>query len=54
MPFSPTSSYFLSLRTKYLLQHPVLQYAQTRFLLNLTDHASHQKPTNNRQIYILM
>ena len=51
MLFSPASSYFLRLRAKYLLQRPVLQYAQPPFLLNLTDHASHPRPTNNRELY---
>jgi len=31
MQFSPPSSYFLSLMSKYSLQHPVLKHPQSMF-----------------------
>jgi hypothetical protein len=41
MQFSPTSCHFISLRSKYSLQHPVLNTLSLFSCLNVRDQVSH-------------
>jgi hypothetical protein len=56
MQFSPDSSYFNSLLSKYSPQHPVLKRPQSVFLLNARDRVSHPYRTRGKTIvlYILI
>jgi hypothetical protein len=41
--FSPTCCYLLSLRPKYLPQHPLYEHLNTRSFLNVKDQVSNLK-----------
>jgi hypothetical protein len=55
MQFSPMSSHFISLRSKYSPQHPVLNHPQSVFF-NVRDQVSHPYRTTGKIIvlYILI
>jgi hypothetical protein len=56
MQFYSPSHHFISLRSKYSPQHPVLKHPQSGFSLNVGDQVSHPYTTTGKMIvlYILI
>jgi hypothetical protein len=48
MQFSRTSIHFISLRSKYSPQYPVLKQPQSLFSLNVRDEVSHPYRTTGK------
>jgi hypothetical protein len=50
MQFSPTTSHFISLRSKYSPQHPVLEHPQAMFLLYCTSRTIKKQENKEHKI----